>query len=98
MRRLCAALLAALSLAGVANARNLWFDIASMANGPLAAEQSALLASRIRQAGPGRVLYGSDSALGDNLRPREAWAALRGLPLTREEVARIAGNVAPYLR
>ena len=44
------------------------------------------------------MLYGSDAAAGDNLRPREGWAAFRGLPLTEDELARIAANVAPYLR
>jgi hypothetical protein len=32
------------------------------------------------------------------LRPAESWAAFRRLPLTRKELARIASNVAPYLR
>jgi hypothetical protein len=44
------------------------------------------------------VLYGSDAATGDNLRPREGWAAFRRLPLTNEEFRTIATNVAPYLR
>lgn len=92
------AVLAEAAERGDPRTRNLWFDIASMANGELTAGQQALLAKRIRQVGAGRVLYGSDAALGDNLRPREAWAALRGLPLTPDEVARIAANLAPYLR
>lgn len=33
--------------------------------------------------------------LGDNLRPREGWAAFRRLPLTDREFERIARNVAP---
>src|SRR5687768_14708173 len=44
------------------------------------------------------VLYGSDAAVGGNLRPREGWAAFRRLPLTDGEFERIARNVAPYLR
>ena len=35
---------------------------------------------------------------GDNLRPREGRAALRRLPLTEDESARIASNAAPHLR
>jgi len=44
------------------------------------------------------VLFGSDAAVGANLRPAEAWAAFRKLPLTRDEFAVIAANVAPYLK
>jgi predicted TIM-barrel fold metal-dependent hydrolase len=39
-----------------------------------------LVADTIRQVGPGRVLYGTDSAQGGNLRPRESWEAFRKLP------------------
>jgi len=42
------------------------------------------------------VLYGTDSAQGANLRPREAWAAFRKLPLSPAEFAHIAANVPPY--
>jgi uncharacterized protein len=76
----------------------LWFDVATVATPTISAESAALVARRIRQAGVERVLYGSDAAAGDNLRPREGWAAFRGLPLTEDELARIAANVAPYLR
>jgi hypothetical protein len=55
-----------------------------------------VLVKRIRQVRVGRVLYGTDSAQGDNLRPVEAWAAFRKLPLTEAEFAQIAGNVPPY--
>lgn len=78
--------------------RKLWFDVASLANGDPTPEQAALLVRRIRRAGVARVLYGSDSALGGNLQPREAWAAFCRLPLTGEEQAAIAANVAPWLR
>lgn len=44
------------------------------------------------------ILYGSDAAVGENLRPREAWAAFRRLPHTDDELQRIAGNGAPYFR
>jgi hypothetical protein len=52
----------------------------------------------IRQVGTGRVLYGTDSAQGGNLRPRESWAAFLALPLTRDEFAQIANKVPPYFR
>ena len=79
-------------------ARRLWFDVASIVDADLAPATAELLAGFIRQVGADRVLFGSDAAVGTNLRPREAWAAFRRLPLTREELATIAGNVAPYLR
>ncbi|HAV38216.1 MAG TPA: hypothetical protein DCX52_18020, partial [Massilia sp.] len=78
--------------------RNLWFDVASIADRDLSPDAAALMARRIRQIGVGRVLYGTDAAQGGNLRPVDAWAALRRLPLSEDEFARIAGNVPPYWR
>jgi len=60
--------------------------------------QAALMVRRIRRVGLDRILFGSDAAVGGNLRPREQWAALRRLPLTPDELDRIAHNVAPYFR
>ncbi|TFW02975.1 hypothetical protein E4K72_13220 [Oxalobacteraceae bacterium OM1] len=72
------------------------FDVASLADAEIKADDAARLVRRIRQVGVARVLYGSDAAVGDNLRPRDAWAAFRRLPLAPQEIERIAGNVAPY--
>lgn len=83
---------------GAPQTRNLWFDVASIADRGLTPDAAALMAQRIRQIGVERVLYGSDSAQGGNLRPREAWAAFRRLPLTEEEFAQIARNLPPYFR
>jgi predicted TIM-barrel fold metal-dependent hydrolase len=77
---------------------NLWFDITSVADRKISASNAALLAKRIRQVGPGRILYGSDAIVPPNLSPREGWAAFRRLPLTEQEFTQIAANVAPYLR
>lgn len=77
---------------------NLWFDVATVADLNISPANAALVARRIRQVSPERTLYGSDAAVGDNLRPREGWAAFRRLPLNEDEFARIASNVAPYLR
>jgi predicted TIM-barrel fold metal-dependent hydrolase len=77
--------------------RNLWFDLTSVVNPGIAPATAALIAARVRQVGLDRVLYGSDAALGGNLRPAEGWTALRQLPLTTEELARLAANRAPYL-
>jgi predicted TIM-barrel fold metal-dependent hydrolase len=78
-------------------ARHLWFDVASIVDAEISPATADLVAGFIRQVGPGRVLYGSDAPVGGNLRPREAWAAFRRLPLTREERPTIADNLAPYL-
>ncbi|MGE0539345.1 MAG: amidohydrolase family protein [Dehalococcoidia bacterium] len=78
--------------------RRLWFDVATVADYEISPRNAALVARRIRQAGVERVVYGSDAAAGDNLRPREGWAAFLRLPLAADEFVRIAGNVAPYLR
>lgn len=56
------------------------------------------IVTRIRQLGIGRILYGSDSAVGPGRKPAEAWASFRELPLSPEEFRAIAANVAPYLR
>jgi uncharacterized protein len=78
--------------------RRLWFDVTTVVDRNISAATAALVAKRIRQVGVDRVLYGSDAAVGENLRPREAWAAFRRLPLTDREFDRIARNVAPYVR
>lgn len=78
--------------------RQLWFDVATVADPKLSPENASLLTLRIRQVGTARVLYGSDAAAPGNLLPREGWAAFRRLPLTPREFETIAVNVAPYLR
>jgi len=78
--------------------RNLWFDVASIVDRDIEPGLAKLVAETIRQVGTGRVLYGTDSAQGGNLRPRESWAAFRKLPLTQAEFAQIAANVSPYFR
>jgi hypothetical protein len=92
------AMLAAAVERGDPRTRQLWFDVATVADQDITPEDAAGLARRIRQVGVERVLYGSDAAAGNNLRPREGWAACRRLPLTDGEFARVARNVAPYMR
>ena len=73
--------------------RNLYFDITTIAFPTTSAAHKQAIAQRIRQLGVRRVVYGSD--LAD---PARGWTdILRSLPLTPEEFATIAGNVAPYL-
>jgi predicted TIM-barrel fold metal-dependent hydrolase len=74
------------------------FDVSGVAGLGQWKTKTDLIAKRIREIGVERVLYGSDGAGGGNPTPREAWAAFRELPLTREEVQTIASNVAPYMR
>jgi predicted TIM-barrel fold metal-dependent hydrolase len=82
---------------GDSRARNLYFDIATVADRQ-PPEVLERLAARIRQVGVERVLWGSDLA-PPNLRATEAWANFRTtVPLTDAEFGAIAANVAPYLR
>jgi predicted TIM-barrel fold metal-dependent hydrolase len=78
------------------HANNLWFDVASIVDRAVRPDIALLVTKMIRQVGVGRVLYGTDSAQGDNLRPRASWAAFRRLPLSPAEFAHIAANVPPY--
>lgn len=78
--------------------RNLWFDVASNAIPANPAETSDLMVKLIRRIGVKRILYGTDGAAGNNLRPRESWEAFRQLNLSKQEIKTIARNVAPYLR
>src|SRR4051794_12777174 len=78
--------------------RRLWFDLAGIVDSSVTPAQAALMVQRIRQAGIERILYGSDAAVSEDRRPREGWAALRRLPLTPDELNRIARNVAPYFQ
>lgn len=84
-------------------ARNLLFDVTDVARvaprGAAAESAMARIVELMRRIGMGRLLYGSDPAVFGRLAPREGWAEFkRAVPLTDEEVARIASNVAPYLR
>lgn len=70
----------------------LWFDVATVVDENISPAHADLVVRFIRQVGVERILYGSDAAFGDNLRPSEGWAAFRRLPLTNEEFALIAGQ------
>ncbi len=78
--------------------RKLYFDVASNAHPENSADASERMVKLIRRIGVKRILFGSDAASGDNLRPLEAWQAFRGLKLSEKEIKTIAKNVAPYLR
>ncbi|TFW20791.1 hypothetical protein E4L96_09820 [Massilia arenosa] len=76
--------------------RHLVFDVASIVSRDIDKPAAQLVVKLIRQVGTERVLYGTDSAQGDNLRPRESWAAFMALPLTPREFTQIARNVPDY--
>ena len=87
--------------AGTDAGRNLWFDLTDVERSAgQSAELMGRLAERIRQIGTERVVYGSDMHASESSpSPAVAWPRLRRkLPLSDEEWADIADNVAPYLR
>jgi len=76
----------------------LYFDIATRVDLNISTEDAKLAVAQMRKIGLGRILFGSDAALGGNLPPRQAWAAFRQLPFSESEFQQIAGNIAPYMR
>lgn len=78
--------------------RNLWVDVAAVADGRITPQNAALVVRRLRQFGLDHVLYGSDAPAAGNLPPKQGWEAFRRLPLTPAEFATVAGNLAPYWR
>lgn len=75
----------------------LYFDVTGVTGEDISARQADLIATRIRQLGVERVLYGSDAAIPGNP-PARGWAAFRHLPLTEAEFQTIANNLTPYMR
>src|SRR6059036_843378 len=61
-------------------ARRLWFDVTTVDRSTTPDDRTRI-ATRIRQLGVGRVLFGSDAATGGNLAPREAWTEFHKVPL-----------------
>jgi predicted TIM-barrel fold metal-dependent hydrolase len=80
--------------------RRLYFDVSGVVFPflDLPADRAELIATRLRQIGLDRVLFGSDAATGGNLPPRQAWTVFHQLPLTDAEFRTIANNVAPFAR
>ncbi|MGH9160778.1 MAG: amidohydrolase family protein [Vicinamibacteraceae bacterium] len=76
---------------------HLYVDVSGVAGIGQWKDKANLVALRIRQLGVHRVLYGSDGTT-DLLRPRDAWAAFRNLPLSKAELRTIASNAVPYMR
>jgi predicted TIM-barrel fold metal-dependent hydrolase len=74
-----------------------YFDISGITGIGQWKEKGELIATRVRQLGLRRVLYGSDGAVSGNT-PREYWTRFRQLPFTDAEFRAIEGNVAPYMK
>jgi predicted TIM-barrel fold metal-dependent hydrolase len=82
---------------GDARMKNVYFDASGVAGVGRWAEKRDLIATRIREIGVGRVLYGSDGATAQ-LNPTVMLAAFHSLPLSDAEFRAIEGNIAPYMR
>ncbi|MBS1830494.1 MAG: amidohydrolase family protein [Acidobacteria bacterium] len=77
--------------------KHVYFDISGVAGlGDWNAGKAERVATRMRQLGLKRVLYGSDGAAPGNY-PADMYRRWRQLPLTEEEFRIVEGNVAPYL-
>jgi len=72
---------------------HVYFDISGI--GQLK-ESGERIASRLREIGLERVLYGSDTTAAHP--PREYWMRFRELPLSDAEFRTIEGNVTPYMK
>lgn len=79
-------------------ARHLYFDIAEAALvvGDRADVADAMV-RRMREIGLDRILYATDGPVEESQAPADGWKATQKLPLTAEELRRIARNLAPYL-
>lgn len=77
---------------------NLYFDLATIVTDETTPADAAVVAQRIRQVGPGRVLYGSDlSPPGGSI--RQGWEIFRTrVPLTDAELQQIANNRTRFAR
>lgn len=77
--------------------RNIYFDAASNVTADITPENAALVAKRVRQVGPQRVLYGSDLTPPGGI--RQGWEIFRSkIPLTDAEHRQIAGNRTRFAR
>ena len=79
--------------------KNMIFDVTTVIDPKTSAARLKLVASRLRQLGMSRIVYGSDTPDPEHMKPHEGWAAFRDrLGLTNEELRTIAGNLPAYAR
>lgn len=78
--------------------KNLYFDVSSNVTDEITPAGAAMVAQRIRQLGPRRVLYGSDlSAPGGSV--QRAWEIFRAkVPLTPAEMQQVIDNRTRFVR
>jgi len=76
--------------------RHLWFDVSGVVTAATTGQQAMLIATRIRELGVQRILYGTDGLGIDSA--REGWASFLKLPLTNDEFRTVATNIPPYMR
>ena len=82
---------------GDRKARNLYFDLTGAVASSTPADKVEQLASRIRQIGVERVVFGTDMYPNPDI--KTAWATFRErIPLTDAEISAIADNEASYTR
>jgi predicted TIM-barrel fold metal-dependent hydrolase len=85
--------------AGDPRVKNMIFDVTTVIDPKTSAARLKLVASRLRQLGMSRILYGSDTPDPEHMKPHEGWAAFRDrLGLTDDELRTIATNVPAYAR
>ena len=77
---------------------HVYFDISGVAGLGYWEEKKDLIATRIRQVGVKRILWGSDGAFGGGTTPQQALDAFQALPLSKREFQIIYGNLTPYMR
>jgi predicted TIM-barrel fold metal-dependent hydrolase len=77
---------------------HVYFDVSGVAGLGHWEEKKDLIATRIRQVGVKRVLWGSDGAFGGGMTPQQAVDAFQKLPLSKSEFQTIYGNVTSYMR
>ena len=82
---------------GDARMKNVYFDASGVAGIGRWEEKRELIATRIREIGVSRVLYGSDGTTAQ-LNPSVMLAAFRSLPLSDADFRAIEQNTAPYMR
>lgn len=78
--------------------KNVLFDVTAVVEAAAPPGQLEQIATRIRQIGVGRILYGSDAAATPATFPKAGWAAFRRLPLAAAEFDTIAANISSYMR
>lgn len=77
---------------------HVYFDICGVAGLGRWQDKKQLIATRIRQIGVKRILWGSDGAFGGGMTPAEALKAYRELPLSEDEFRTIDRNLTSYMR